>query len=313
MSRQLSFILSVFIFSMALLGVVMAPKASLLAQEPPGPALPVCSAGSQEVLRFGEDGTSLLRRPDMLDANFSFNVPAGAGPEGQVLVWQGVGHQWDAGCSEGDNNDGGRFPCDQTHQEHEIIKFSLNGVLVGQFVDNGTDLNTHYDFPLANLEAGSNALVLDHLNAGDNANSVFYKGVVCAVTAATATPTSTSTPTNTPTDTPTNTPTSTSTPTNTPTSTSTNTPTNTPTSTPTNTPVSEGPTATSTPTPTNTPETSGPENPPSPTPTVTATATATEEDSGPTALDPVDQPSQPGLLEQVCSTGICQFLPFVRP
>jgi hypothetical protein len=252
------------------------------------------------VLRFGDDNISLLRRPDMLVIDFSFNVPEGAGPAGQVLVWQGEGHLWDQGCTPGPGNDNGRDLCDQ-NQLHEVITFTVNADAVGEFVDHApdTDNNYFYTFDLNNLVVGNNELGLHHLNEGVGANSVFYKGIVCAVVVATSTPTPTPTNTNTPTQTPTSTPTSTPT--------GTSTPTNTPIQTPTATTDSAEPTATNTPTstPTNTPISSGPDNPtPSPTPT--------DDENEPTALDPVDQPSQPGLLDQICSTGICQFLPFVR-
>ncbi len=280
MSRPALFILFVITTCIVMLGFAMAPETSVIAQALNEPQYPVCEAGTQEVLQFGPGE---LLRPENLQDSFSFNVPAGAGTEGQILVWQGEGHFWDLGCNPGPDNDpDGPAACDNA-QPLEIAIFSVNGDTVGQFIDHSPDddRNYFYTFDLSNLQAGENQLVLDHLNEGNRSNSVFYKGVVCAATGATATPTSTSTPTSTPTNTPT------STPTNTPTSTPTNTPTGMPTSTstPTNTPTS---TSTLTPTPTNTPD-----------------------PSDPTGLDPVDQPSESGLLDQICNTGICQFLPFV--
>lgn len=150
------------------------------AQTPNVPAYPSCPAGTLEVLKFGPGS---LHRPDVLEATYPFNAPAGVSPNGHVLVWQGEGHAWDAGCQEGPNNDGGVFPCDQ-NQTEEIIVFSLNAAVIGQFVDHSPardDTNTYYEFPVTQLVAGSNELKLDHLNQGNTANSVFYKGVVCAL------------------------------------------------------------------------------------------------------------------------------------
>lgn len=302
MPRPLMLFLFAVATIIALLGFATMPESNLIAQEPVGvsPGYPVCSLDSREVLRFGP---SRLVSPQNLEDTFNFIVRDGLGPEGQVLVWQGEGHLWDLGCNPGPGNDGGREGCDDD-QLHEVITFTVNGDAIGQFVDHSpdTDNNYFYSFDVDNLVTGNNELGLHHLNEGTGSNSVFYKGVVCAVAAATSTPTSTATPT-----TDSGGPTATSTATNTPTNTPTSTPTNTPTSTPTNTPTS---------TPTNTPtdmptSTSTPTNTPTSTPTLTPTPTNTPDPSGPTGLDPVDQPSEPSLLDQICNTGICQFLPFV--
>ncbi|MCC6454732.1 MAG: hypothetical protein IT328_07295 [Caldilineaceae bacterium] len=269
----------------ALLGIVFAPETSLIAQAPANePDFPLCSAGLTQVLAFGPG--ELLRpvqsNPEgNLEDNFSFNVPAGAGPQGEVLVWQGEGHHWDQGCNIGPGNDNGAPRCD-SDQLLEIITFTVNGDAIGQFVDHtpDTDNNYLYTFTVNSLVEGTNDLGLHHLNEGTGANSVFYKGVVCAVVA----------------DTPTPTPTNTNTPT--PTATSPSDPTSTPTSTPTATATSP---SDATPTPTSTATS---------TPTATATPTPTD-DSGPTNLDPVDQPGAPDQPGQFCSNGHCQFLPFV--
>lgn len=218
--------------------VLLAPEHSYATQAPHEPEFPVCPAGSREVLKFG---AGILKRPNVLEANFSFNVPVGSGPEGQLLVWQGEGHRWDQGCNAGPNNDGPAELCDQ-NQLKEIIKFGVNTKEVGQFIDHSpdTDRNYAYAFGITNLAEGNNQLELDHLNQGDGANSVFYKGIVCAEKPPTPTPANTSTPTPTSTATPTNTPTPTQTATSTATTTATATPTVThtpaPTSTPTMTP-----------------------------------------------------------------------------
>jgi hypothetical protein len=285
------FVLFAIIIFVSLATIVTTPESTLIAQAPYQPDypyepdFPVCEAGTLEVLQFG---SGILQRldPTLLNAGFNFNVPAGAGPQGQVLVWQGEGHLWDHGCRVGPGNDPGIAECDQ-NQEMEVITFTVNSEAIGQFVDHSpdTDNSYFYTFPAGNLVEGNNELGLHHLNQGGpgEANSVFYKGVVCAVAANTPTATVTNTPTAIATNTPTPTATGTLTPTvtNSPTPTSTDTPTQTPTATSTSTP-----TATATPIPTDV--------------------------SGPTALDPVDQPGAPNLPGQFCSSGNCQFLPLIR-
>ncbi|MCC6454731.1 MAG: hypothetical protein IT328_07290 [Caldilineaceae bacterium] len=290
MSRPLIFILFVIVIFASLTTIITTPESTLIAQPvstglnlPFEPDFPLCEEGTQSVLQFG---SGVLMRPvssnpeGNLEAGYSFNLPAGVGPQGQVLVWQGEGHLWDSGCTPGLGNDGGRDNCDQ-NQLLEIITFTVNADAIGQFVDHApeTDQSYLYTFPVSSLVEGSNLLGLHHLNQGGpgEANSVYYKGVVCAVAA--------NTPTATVTDTPTETPTSTNTPT---------------------------PTATGT-----LPATAT--NTPTPTPTATSTATATPtataiptDDSGPTALDPVDQPGAPDLPGQLCSNDNCQFLPLIR-
>jgi hypothetical protein len=278
MSRPLIFILFVIVIFMSLATIISTPESTLIAQTVPEglnlpyePDFPLCEEGTQELLQFG---SGVLLRPvgsnpeGNLEDSFSFNVPAGSGPQGQVLVWQGEGHLWDHGCNVGPGNDNGAEDCDQ-NQLLEIITFTVNSEAIGQFMDHAPDTdNTYfYSFPITHLVEGPNVLGLHHLNQGTGANSVFYKGVVCAVAA------------------------------NTPTATATNTPTPTATGTLTA-------TATSMPTPTSTD-----------TPTSTATPTATPiptDDSGPTALDPVDQPGAPDLPGQFCSNDNCQFLPLIR-
>jgi hypothetical protein len=247
MSRPLLFILFVIVIFVSLATIISTPESTLIAQPvsdglnlPFEPDFPLCEEGTQELLQFGSG--VLLRpvgsNPGNLEDNFSFNVPAGSGPQGQVLVWQGEGHLWDSGCTPGLDNDGGRDNCDQ-NQLLEVITFTVNSEAIGQFVDHSpeTDQSYLYTFPVSSLVEGSNVLGLHHLNQGTGANSVFYKGVVCAVAANTPTATVTDTPTATPTNTPTPTATSTltATATSTPTPTSTNTPTQTPTATSTST------------------------------------------------------------------------------
>jgi hypothetical protein len=276
MSRPFVASLLIIVIFIALLGVVFAPETSLLAQSPTEPDFPVCSAGLTPVLEFGPGE---LIRPANLEDTFLFTLPVGAGPQGEVVAWQGEGHRWDKGCNPGPDNDNGAPSCD-ANQLQEIITFTVNSEAIGQFVDHGlagTDNNYLYTFTVSSLVEGSNELGLHHLNEGVGANSVFYKGVVCA--AVDDMPTPTPTHTNTPT------PTATS-----PIATTTATPTSTSTAMPTLTP-----TQMSTPTPT---------------PTLTPTPIPTD-DTGPTSLDPEEQPVQPDLPAQRCSDGNCQFLPFV--
>lgn len=289
MSRPLIASLLILFIFVALLGVVFAPESSIIAQTPTEPDFPLCSAGLTQVLEFGPG--DLIRavggNPARLEAIFNFDVPAGSGSEGEVLVWQGEGHLWDLGCNAGPGNDNGAPSCD-ADQLLEIITFSVNDDEIGQFVDHtpDTDNNYLYTFTVDSLVEGTNELRLDHLNEGVGANSVFYKGVVCAAVA----------------DTPTSTPTSTPTDTNTPTPTATS-------------PADATPTSTSTPTPTATSPgdaTATPTATPTSTPTATLTPTPIPtDDSGPTALNPGEQPPQPNLPAQSCANGNCQFLPFV--
>ncbi len=192
------------------------------------PPFPTCAPGMSEAFRFGP-GELAIRYTET--ESYTFNLPSGVGPIGKIHAWQGEGHYWSDECLQGANNDNGRPSCDQ-NQPNEQIKFFLNDTMVGQFVDHSPedDDNYPYEFPVTNLRNGNNALRLDHLlkgQTGVRANSVFFKGIVCA---AAASPTPTRTPTRTPT------PSRTLTPTRTPTLTRTPTPTRTPTLTRTPTP-----------------------------------------------------------------------------
>jgi hypothetical protein len=136
---------------------------------------PTCKPGYLEVLSFGPDD---LYAPSDPHASYPFTVPPNHGPAGEILVWQGEGHYWDYNCNQGPNNDNGRYPCDQV-QTLEIIDFYVNSVFVDRFVDHhpDTDRNFYYEWPLSNLQVDANTLYLDN---EPWANSVFYRGTVCA-------------------------------------------------------------------------------------------------------------------------------------